>query len=407
MEKMKILHICTYDSGGAGIAAWRISESINAVGGNSKLLVRERKSSHLEVEEYCNTRFMKLLAKIYGAFNTFFSSDDIMYEYIGFDISKNESVKQADVLVLHWTNHFLSYHSISQLIRLNKPIVWVMHDMWLLTGGCHYDNYCGRYKVGCSNCNIANKKTIKHSKENFLSKQQLLGKGNFYCVTPSSWLYREANESDILKNVSKCVIHNPINLDIYYKRDCLVDFAEKNRIPCDRKVILYGAYNAISYEKKGYHFIREALVRHKELLDKYTLVIYGINEQELAHKEDGIIKLGVIKNEDEMAELMNLADVFVAPSEQENYSNSVLEALACGTPVVAFDIGGMPDLIAHMENGYLASYKDVDDLVNGIKYCIDNSEELGEKARLKVNKENRYEIIGNEYISLFNQLIHI
>ena len=115
--------------------------------------------------------------------------------------------------------------------------------------------------------------------------------------------------------------------------------------------------------------------------------------------------MGYIQDEQTLIELYNLADVFVAPSQQENYPNSVLEASACGTPVVAFRIGGIPDIVSHKESGYLAPYCDIEKLAAGIRFCAGQKEKMGMSARQKVVETNSYELIGNKYKDLIQNMI--
>ena len=100
--------------------------------------------------------------------------------------------------------------------------------------------------------------------------------------------------------------------------------------------------------------------------------------------------------------IYNAADVFLLPSLSENLPNTIMEAMACGTPCVGFEVGGIPEMIDHKQNGYVARYKDAADLAEGIRYVLDNREELGRNAREKVMREYREEIVAKKYIEIYN-----
>lgn len=203
----------------------------------------------------------------------------------------------------------------------------------------------------------------------------------------------------------KRVIHNPIDTTLYHKKCNKIQLRLKYNIDPDKKLLAYGAYNALSDTNKGFQYLVEAM---RCLSKEYLLVIYGNNEREGPMDQlENVIMLGMIRNDEVIAEIMNAVDVFVAPSEQDNYSNSVLEALSCGTPVTAFSIGGMPDLIEHKKNGYLCEYQNCQELAQGIRYCIEHTEEMGQYAVQKVERENSYQVIGREYQQLCEDLVEM
>lgn len=394
---MKVLNVCTYDDGGAGRAAVRIMRSLQKVGVETKLLVREKKTSESDVYQVCDNRFKRFVAKVKGAINTYISEEDIMYEVAGIDISRHQLVREADIIILHWTNHFLSYNSIKKLIRAGKPIIWVMHDMWLLTGGCHCDRYCGEYKTGCKNCHYHGKE-FKVSKKHFEKKCSMIENSNIVFVTPSTWLKKRALESRILSKQEVRVIHNPLDVTVYKCFDDKDRLKKKYGIPVNKKIVMFGTGNVNDPNKGLRYFISAIKTLDKE---KYRIVMYG-NKPDDEYMEDlyDTVLLGSIKDDLKMVEVLNCADVMVVPSDQDNYSNTVLESMACGVPVVAFDIGGMPDLICHKENGYIVQYKNIDDLKCGIEYCANNSAEMTFAAINKVHENNEYRIIGDKYYSL-------
>lgn len=394
---MKVLHITTIDTGGAYKAAYRLHESLMLQGVESKILVRTKLNPMSEVEEAFGNPIEAFLSKGRNGINMLFSKGDITFDKFGTDLSKHPSVRETDILVLHWINSFLSYKDIAKLGELGKPIIWVMHDMWLFTGGCHVDGYCGKYGKGCGNCPlIPGEQEEDLSRLNFLKKTEMMRKLNVTIIGPSEWIIGQAGKSDILRGKKIISIANTLDTTLFHPISDKENLRRKYGIRQDKKVILFGAAdNGTENENKGFRFLREAF-RYLEV-DKYVLLIFGNTGQSLNLPEElEVIKAGYVAEEEKMVELYNVADVLVNPSSQESFGYTVCEAMACGTPAVGFPIGGIKEQISHKENGYLAKYHDAEDLAVGIGYCADHRDVLGDKACLAAQRYS-YKRIGSRY----------
>lgn len=399
---MKVVHLSTIDEGGAYKAAVRISESMRKCGVDSEVLVRTKKYDDTIGTEIFTNIAQKLISKAKNAVNLTLSKGGITSDYLGTNIAKHPLVKAADVVVLHWVNLFMSYRNVEQLIELGKPVIWVLHDMWLLTGGCHYDEYCGQYVSKCLDCQYIKtnwkKKLISN---NYKIKERILTELNPVLVTPSTWMMKCAEQSHITKELKKYVIPNPINEKEFYRDNCKEKFLKQYGLPASTDIILYGAMHATVNPYKGFPYLKEALQAAEKKFR--VLVVFGNDDDAGLENKIGqvpVIYLGMINESSKLNEIYNIADVFVAPSKQENYANSVLEALSCGVPTVAFDIGGMSDLITHEKSGYLVKYGDVTGLLKGIDYCIENKDRLSENALLVRKKCNSMAVIGEKYCQL-------
>jgi glycosyltransferase involved in cell wall biosynthesis len=402
---MKVVHLITVDMGGAYTAALRISNSMQQFGITAKILVKSKRQMNSPVEQGVNGLLPTLLSKIGNGLNRLLSSKykHVQSDFFGTNIARNQHIEEADIIFIHWVTSFLSYKNIERLAKTKKPVIWVMHDMWLFTGGCHIDQYCGKYSEGCRNCPllfINGKYDVSYF--NYVRKQRMVEVLAPFIIGPSSWIISCASKSAITKNREIIRIPNPIDTIIYQKASDKQLLREKYNLFSEKKIILFSAIAATKDKNKGFQHFNMALNR---LSFKYTAIVVGnddiINEEE----RKNIIYLGRINNEQKMAEIYNISDVYVAPSEQENYSNSVLEALSCGVPVVAFAIGGMPEIIQHKETGYIAKYRDIDDLATGIEYCIKHNNKLGEKAVIHRNQENSMSVIGRKYADLCNDIL--
>ncbi len=400
---MNIVHLATTDYGGAFKAVQRIQDCIRLYHMQSDILVRTRL---LETDTIAvmNTPLKKFLSKSRNFFNLLLSHGEVVTDLFGADLSRHPKILEADVIMLHWVNSFISDKSIRRLARLRKPIIWVMHDMWVFTGGCHYDLYCGKYEKECGCCPLFGtyfKKDISYW--NLRRKKNLFNQTAITFVAISKWEENCASTSLALRQKNIVRIPNPINIDIFRPLDRETLRAE-NKVS-DKKVILFGADKALENPIKGFRYLIEAL---KYLAgDEYQVICFGEapEDKRITPENIPVRYLGMIREEEVLAEWYSIADVFVSPSLQEGFGYTVCEALACGTPATTFAVGGLLDQIMHKENGYLAKPCDAKDLAEGIRYCIEHRDRLGNAARRRVISHNSYDVIGAQYRKLLEGLI--
>ncbi|MDP4228580.1 MAG: glycosyltransferase family 4 protein, partial [Bacteroidota bacterium] len=317
-----------------------------------------------------------------------------------------------DIIHFHWINQgYLSLKSISRILSLKKPVVWTMHDMWTFTGGCHHAGSCTAYKTMCSNCPF-----LKHPREYDLStrlwlkKYNIWGKGDITFVACSQWLAGCAKSSGLLRNCRVEAIPNPIETDIFKPLD-----KSKLKLNVQLKegqfIILFGAVKVSSYFK-GFTFFRDALnllkQNHPEIIEKIVIGVFGMVSEELL---DSLpfksINFSVVSDKKQMAEIYSLSDVYVTSSLQENLPNTIMESFSCGTPAVAFNVGGIPEMIDHMENGYLAEYMSADDLARGIYWTLFEADrkKLSENARKKAVENYSEAVVAKRYTALYEDIL--
>ena len=286
--------------------------------------------------------------------------------------------------------------------------------MWAFTGGCHYSGDCEGYKNSCGKCpQLSSEKEFDISRWIWKRKASAWKNTNLTIVTPSNWLAQCAQKSSLFQNLRVEVIYNGIDTNIYkpidknLARNCL-------NLPQNKKIILFGATSAISDYRKGFHLLLQAVQqlskvsKGKKWGKEIELVILG-SSKPIEPPDFGFktYYLGKLNDDVSMALAYASADIFVAPSIQDNLPNTVMEALACAVPCVAFNVGGMPDMIDHKKNGYLAYPFDTDDLASGITWILDDQERyhhLCGFARDKVEKNFSLEIQACKYIDLYNSL---
>lgn len=300
------------------------------------------------------------------------------YPVLGNNLARLEEIKKADVIYIHWAlKGLMNLRSMEQLAGLNKPVVIFLHDMWNITGGCHHSFSCEKYKTGgCNNCPMfpSDKKNDLSAKE-FRKKLKLYSKyNNLFFVSPSRWLYDCAKESLLTKNKPVFYIPNILDNTLFKPIDKTAARLILN-VDAGETVIAFGAIT-VSSPYKGWTYLQKAL----ELLSKddsmknISVLIFGsAYNKEIADAIPFKTRfMGYLLDEYSTSLVYNAADVFIAPSLAEAFGYVVMEALSCGTPVVGFNVGGIPDMIRHKENGYLAKYKDADDVSEGIKFCLKN-----------------------------------
>ena len=310
-----------------------------------------------------------------------------------------------DIVHLHWVNKAML--SISDIAAIKAPIVWSLHDMWAFTGGCHYDEGCGAYNELCRECKVlgsTKKNDLSH--KIFNKKRRAYAKHkNLTIVGLSQWLADCASNSMLFKNNKVVCLPNPIDTAVYSPLDKRVA-REILRLPMDKTLVLFGAMGATSDPRKGYKELCEALFTLKP--NNIELVVFGSSEPNVS--EGFKFKahyLGELHDDVTLRALYSAVNVMVVPSLQENLSNAIMESLACGTPVVGFDVGGNSDMIKHQKNGYLAKPFDPTDLAIGIDWVLraTNYDELSVNARNKVLTEFDSEVVAKNYSELYASVL--
>jgi glycosyltransferase involved in cell wall biosynthesis len=416
---LKVVHICTSDlSGGAAIACKRIVDAQALNGIDSKLLVQKKVSSDIKVSSTTTDILSTLQYNLrmlsdegFIRFFTYKEKGRFSNPVIGMNVNNHPIIIDADIINLQWINGgFLSLDALRKIGRLGKPIVWTMHDMWAFTGGCHYVSDCKNYLTECRNCPVLKfRSNIDTSNRIFNQKRELYNKLNLTIVTTSKWLASEVSNGALLKDKKVCVIPTPIDSDLFKPYDKKTS-RKKLNLPVDKKLILIGAMN-LKDDRKGFKYLIEALQiinKLNELKDLELAVFGKLDESVLSSIPLKVNQLGRLKTETEIVLTYNSADAFVAPSLEDNLPNTIMESMACGTPVVAFNAGGIPDLIDDGRNGILARLKSVDNLAAGVVKLLTDEAlriKMSEASREKVLAVFNQAAVAREYKQLYTSLI--
>lgn len=401
------------------MAANRLMEALNNNGEKAKMLVRDKETDCLTVvgmphpwlqqmyflwERMCVFLHLKLNKK--HLFHIDIANS-------GADITSLPEFKEADLIHLSWVNQgMLSLHGIKKILKSGKPVVWTMHDLWPLSGICHLSMGCDRFKTHCAHCMYLPGDGSAHdlSYRVWEHKRRVYDTGNIIFVTCSRWLANEAKASGLRgKHRVEC-IPNPINTNLY----CVTDKAEARLalgLPTDKRLVLFVAQRATN-ENKGMTYLVEACKKmtaeHPETRENTAVMILGGHAEEFQDAFDmPVYPLGYVNDEEKMVDIYNAADLFVLPSLSENLPNTIMEAMACGVPCVGFKVGGIPEMIDHQRNGYVAAFKDAGQLAAGIRWVLDEADyaALSRQARHKVITNYSQHTIALKYIEVYNQAL--
>ena len=347
---MKVLHISANDiEGGAGKAAYRLHKGLLKAGINSHMLVLNKRTDDPEVlvpssklAKFVRPRIDSFPLKVFtGKMPPLFSVN-----WLPSSFAEKINNLEPDIVHLHWIN--AGFLSIASLAKIKAPIVWTLHDTWAFTGGCHHFFTCNRYMENCGKCPyLESDRNYDVSRWIWNQKAKHWHNLNMQIVTPSRWMAASAKKSSLFGKKNISTIPNGLDISVFKPIEPGIA-REILNLPSDKYLILFGAVNARSYSLKGFGHLQKLLnkLAVSSIKNETEAVIFGA----LSDENDAGLKthfFGNVHDEYTMALLYSAADVFVAPSLQDNLPNTVVEALACGTPTVAFNIGGMPDMIEH------------------------------------------------------------
>lgn len=411
---LKVVHLAQSDTeGGANCAAYRLHSSLLGAGVQSIFHCgrKFRKTSDIveascagrvgsKVVAYVNARALRAFPQRNGPF----SPTRFSYGHLN-----SRLLAGADVVCLHWiAGGFLNPSDIK---RIGRPLVWRLSDLWPFTGGCHYPGSCRRFEDECGYCPVLGSARLPDlSTEGFRARLDAFQHLDLTIVAPSRWIAEQARNSKIFGQ--RRIEHIPTGIDLKIfrtQRDRLA-IRRSLRLPTAGKLILFGALGATTDPRKGFRHLKEAA--HALCAsngDAATLVVFGDGQNSNVEFDlpVPVVNIGLVTDEAKLAEVFAAADVFVAPAAEDNLPNTVLEALACGTPVVAFAAGGIPDAVQHMENGFLASPQAGAELGAGIGWVLADEGRLSQlRLAARTFAEAHFDLsdCAARYMDLFSQI---
>ena len=417
---MKIAIFNTYDrTGGAAKAAYRLYRGLTLLKHNIHYFVKvktdDTDDNILQLTTFNKSMLFidKLIQKYYITRNrTPISNTVFSISYAGVDIPLSQELKNADIINLHWVEKYLSLKSIQQLVNLGKPIVWTLHDEKAFTGGCHYTTGCEEFKTDCGACIQLNNDPYHLAQKILAAKYDLLKDANISIVTPSRWLAKQAKSSMLFKDKEVVAIPNGIDTDTYIPLN-KVACKEALNIDSDSLVLQFGAQDNREI-RKGFRYLIEAielcLKNHnfKKMCNENKIIILCVGEpsKEIEALPIETKSVGYIDNDEDMVKLYSATDIFILPSLEDNLPNTMIESLACKTPVIGFETGGIPEVI-NESNGRIVEYKNSFKLAEAIlELTFDNTlrETLADAGHKLVNEKYKLSDQAENYSNFFQTL---
>lgn len=411
-----ILHISCSERGGAGSAATRLHRGLLEEGVASLMLVQHTNSGSDErvfgARSPGSHFIQRVRPRLDGLPLLFYPSRlDVPWSvsWLPSTLQRTLDKIRPQIVHLHWFNH--GFIGLRDLRSIHCPIIWTLHDMWPFTGGCHYSGSCDKYLAACGACpQLSSKHCRDLSRWELNAKTRLWKDLNLTLVSPSQWLANCARESSLFRSRELHVIPNGIDLSSFLPVDRQMA-RETLGLPLDKCLVLCGAGPKSPEARKGGKHLQEAMaiLGGQQLNDSFQLVTFGAGAGTSADFHPFYThSLGVLRDEASLALLYSACDIFVAPSLADNLPNTVMEATACGTPTVAFQVGGIPEMIEHGHTGYLVQGLDCAGLAHAIKSLVTDParrQHFSRHARQKATEEFSHRLQARRYHDVYAKMI--
>ena len=419
-----VVHLSTAATGGAGRAAWRthlaskaagLLSSFVSAGGNARDggIELRRTSPPNETDALVGraladqAQWSVVPQHRRGGSNTLFS-----IAHPGLELDRHPLTAAADILHLHWTSWLTPPSLLRRWHEAGRAIVWTLHDLWPMTGGCHYPDGCEQFHTMCMSCPQLHDEWSLVL--NGFEEKRRGWAGVPLVVAPSAWMAAQARDSAMFGRSRLEIIPNPIETDIFAPRQDRAALRAARGIGPDDLLVVAGAYDNRE-RRKGGDILLSALERiardgslRAALKPGMRLVAAFIGKSvSVTGTGFELLDLGEVADDQALADLLSAADVTCIPSREDNYPNLALESLACGTPCVATPVGGLPDLVRDGRSGVLAAAADAEALADALRrFASGHRGDLGmrEACRAQVEHENAPERIGARLAAIYAEI---
>jgi glycosyltransferase involved in cell wall biosynthesis len=412
---VNILHINVADEArGAAQAAMRLHDAQIGLGHSSRMLVgyRFKDRSDIEMLPPRRTAWQKRVHRFVNRVEEL-TGQQYLWQPWRKEFLSHRFTREAHVVNLHNTHGGYFSHRVLPELTRRVPVVWTLHDLWGMTGHCGspYMHDCERWKSGCGRCpSLSDHPAIAIDTTAWLwrIKSSVYRRSRLALITPSEWMAAMVRESPLLKRFEVSCIPHGLDTAVF-KPTPRKAAREELGLPPGVKVVLFAAFDLFQHRKGGVYLF-DALQRLTEEGRKDLLLVTVGSERgalpsryRFAHQN-----LGLVRDEQRLAQIFSAADLYAGPSLAETFGLVYMEAMACATPVVAFDCTAVREVVRHGETGYLARDRDVEDLTHGIRALLDDDarrEALGRKSREVVEREYTLELQARRYIDLYRSAI--
>lgn len=402
MPPLNVLHISESDAaGGAGRAAYKLHTGLNGLGHTSRMLVGRKVTDDTDIRPLKRNLLWRALDRASGELFDLLSLQYVFYPS-SFGVLADAWFRAASVVQLH--NLHGSYFGFTALPAISRlrPVVWQLHDQWGLTGHIAYSLDCERWRHGCGACPYLDEyPRLRNDTTSLLYrlKDRVYLSSRLHLVVPSRWMADIVRASPLLSRFPLNYIPTGIDTRVFTPGD-RAEARRKLRLPLDRRIVFFAAAN-INERRKGLHLLAEALRR---LEDPPLLLVAG-NGTVARGIETRY--LGAVVDEEVLADAYRAADVFAVPTLADVLTQTAPESIACGTPCIAFDRGGVVDVVRHLETGYQARFGDVDDLARALTTLLGDDEllaRLSRRCREVAETEFSVDVQVQRYASLYEEV---
>lgn len=409
---MKIIHLNHSDiNGGAARAAYRIHHAVRQQGMDSRMWVDNASAGDWTVEgpqTKWRKGFNKLRPGLGGVLTRTLKTGNPIIHSPSILPSRWQgrlNASEADVIHLHWINGEMI--SIADIAQIRKPVVWTLHDMWAFCGAEHVTEDF-RWREGYTTGNRPAYESGFDLNRWVWRRKRKAWRRPMQIVTPSLWLAECAQQSVLMRDWPVSVIPNAIDTEIWRPIEKSVARGLMG-LPADGHILLFGTFGANSAPHKGFDLLRSALAHLHGQVEGLQLVVFG----QLAPRDPvdlgfPVHYAGHLHDDLSLRVLYSAADAIVVPSRQESFGQTASEALACGTPVVAFGATGLLDVVRHQQTGYLAKPYDAEDLAHGVRWVLADSERharLCAYAREDAVARFSYPVVAKQYLAVYEAAI--
>lgn len=406
---MNVLHLSFRDNaGGSGRAAYRLHRSLQARGFTSRMLVARRSTKDADVQ-LITFGLLKKLDDLCGAISRPLALDSVFYPS-SFALKYRPWFREADVIQIYNTHGGYLSHTAFPGWSRERPLVWRLSDMWAFTGHCAYSYECERWKTGCGACpHLDNPYLLARDSTALLwkIKKAVYARSKLTIVAPSQWMAECVKASPLLGHFTVRLIPNGIDTALFHPMRRAA--REVLGLDPDKKLILFGA-ELVTQERKGVKYFIEALERLDPVWrGKIAVLLVGLGSDRLALPPGFEAKrFGMVNDDRLVAAIYAAADITVMTTLADNLPNALLEALACGTPAVAFKIGGVPDAVRHLETGWLAAPRSAEEVATGLETLLEDDAlrgRLGVRAREVAVSEYTLELQAGRFAALYEGVV--
>jgi glycosyltransferase involved in cell wall biosynthesis len=411
-KSMKILHLNTFEqAGGAAKSAYRLHRALLDAGVDSRMLVKQRDSAEettdLAVSEKELDSQLDLIQKFYVERYNRPNPAPFTHPFAATSLTTHPWVEEADLIHLHWVSRLVNPEDVLEFRAKGKRVVWTLHDMWPLTGGCHYSGQCRAFQSECVDCPILEQDPSHFVNWSFRIKHSVFSRAVDAVICPSRWIAGMARISATFAKVPRFNIPYCLDLDTFHPESKKKARAELS-LPQDKILVLFCAY-ASSAPRKGLQSFLSALdhIARTDQGREIHVLFAGAGSEGIQVQEVSYTAFGFVNEPGRLRTIYSAADCSVHPTLGDNLPNAIIESLSCGTPAIAFDTGGVADLVKDGITGFLVDAGDVRSLANRILALGANGaliEKLSQNAREFAENNFQPAKVAQAYVEVYNRV---